>query len=190
MRFAEVLMNVAECANETGRLTESKNYIRKLRTRAGFVAGPYDYGLSVVTDIPTMRDLIVNERMVEFAMEGKRYDDLRRTRRFHLLTGTVRQGYKWTVKAPYTLGTGSTSGLIYLEQTNALGFKPRDTANLNVQSTYVAMFTPTLFNLDTSSPINFPTNYYFYPLPTNFRLSSVLIEQTSGWPGGTFDPLQ
>jgi hypothetical protein len=53
------------------------------------------------------------------------------------------------------------------------------------------MFATTRISLETSGfTINFPTNYYFYPLPTNFRTSSISIEQTIGWPGGTFDPLQ
>lgn len=189
MRFAEVLVNLAECANETGRMTESKDMIRLLRQRAGIVVGSSDYGLGVVASAVDMRKLILNERMVEFAMEGKRYDDLRRTRTFHTLTGSVRQGFRWTVKAPYTLGTGTDVTKIYLEQTNALGFKPRDTANLNNPVVYNAMFTTSIYPLDTSTPINFPTTYYFYPLPTGFRSSSIAIEQTIGWPGGTFDPL-
>ena len=190
MRFAEVLLNLAECANATARMTDAKALITKLRVRAGIVAGSNNYGLNLATNQTQMADLILNERQVEFAMEGKRYDDLRRTRKFETLTGTVRQGFKWTVKSPYTLGTGTDVTKIYLEATNTLGFKPRDTANLNNPSVYNAMFTTSVFSLDTGTPINFPTNYYFYPLPTGFRTSTVVIEQTSGWPGGTFDPLQ
>lgn len=190
MRFAEVLLNLAECANATGRMAEAKTLITKLRVRAGIVPGSNNYGLNLATNQTQMADLILNERQVEFAMEGKRYDDLRRTRKFETLTGTVRQGYRWTVKAPYTLGTGTDPSKIYLEATNSLGFKPRDTANLNNPSVYNAMFTTSVYSLDTGTPINFPTTYYFYPLPTGFRTSTVVIEQTTGWPGGTFDPLQ
>jgi hypothetical protein len=181
MRFAEVLLNLAECANGSGRMAEAQSLIIKLRTRAGIIAGTNNYGLSLATNQAQMADLILNERQVEFAMEGKRYDDLRRTRTFHLLTGTVRQGYRWTVKAPFTIAS---------MESLTLGYKPRDTININNQSSYTAAFTTSTYSLDTSTPINFPTTYYFYPLPTNFRLSSILIEQTQGWPGGTFDPLQ
>ncbi len=181
MRFAEVLLNYAECANSIGNLAESQTLIAKLRNRAGITAGTANYGLSAVTAKAKMDTLIWNERQVEFAMEGKRYDDLRRTRTFHLLTGTVRQGYRWTVKSPYTIAS---------MESLALGYKPRDTININNQSSYTAAFTTSTFNLDTTTPINFPTNYYFYPLPANFRTSSIVIEQTAGWPGGSFDPLQ
>ncbi|MEO8406455.1 MAG: RagB/SusD family nutrient uptake outer membrane protein, partial [Chitinophagaceae bacterium] len=193
MRFAEVLLNLAECANWSGRATECNDLLVKLRKRAGIIQGTHNYGLDAATDQQQMGDLIITEREVEFAMEGKRYDDLRRTRKFGALTGTVRQGYRWTVKDPYVLGTIPATpvpGKIYLEVINALGFKPRDTANLNNVSVYTAMFTTSTYPLDTSTPITFPDNYYFYPLPTGFRTSSVVIEQTIGWPGGTFDPLQ
>jgi len=192
MRFAEVLLNLAECANATGRMAECKTLLTKLRVRAGIVVGSNNYGLDLATNPDQMADLILTEREIEFAMEGKRYDDLRRTRKFHLLTGTVRQGFKWTVKAPYLVGNPPTSpppGSIAIEVTNSLGFKPRDTANLNNVSVYTAMFTTSLTSLD-ATPISIPTTYYFYPLPTGFRTSSVAIQQTIGWPGGSFDPLQ
>ena len=196
MRYAEVLLNLAECANRTDRTAEADALIIKLRTRAGIIAGTNNYGLNpgvspTHVDKATYDTLIWRERQVEFAMEGKRYDDLRRTRTFDKLTGTVRQGYRWTVKAPYTLGSGTNPALIYLEtQTTSAGKLLRDTANLTNPSVVNAMFTSSLFSLDTTTPINYPDYYYFYPLPTGFRNSSVVIEQTKGWNGGTFDPLQ
>lgn len=190
MRFAEVIMNLAECANETNRMAEAKNMVRLIRQRAGIAAGSFDYGLSIATDIPTMRDLIMNERQVEFAMEGRRYWDLRRTRRLHLLTGTIRQGLRWTPKSPYLAGTGTDVTKIYLDKPDANGIRPRDTANLNNISVYTKMFTVALQSLDATTPINIPQTYYFYPLPNFFKNSSYLIEQTQGWAGGTFDPLQ
>jgi starch-binding outer membrane protein, SusD/RagB family len=189
MRFAEVIMNLAECANETGRLAESKNMVRLIRTRAGIVAGAYDYGMDVATDIPTMRSLILNERMVEFSMEGKRYWDLRRTRNLNLIS--ARQSYKVAPKSPYLAGTGTDITKIYLDMANAAGTKPRDTANLNNPSVYAAMFAaPTIASLEGSNVINIPANYYFYALPNFFSQNTFVIQQTAGWINGTFDPLQ
>lgn len=191
MRFAEVLMNLAECANETNRMSESKELVRKLRQRAGIIAGSYDYGLGVAVSAEDMRTLILNERMVEFAMEGKRYHDLRRTRRLHLLTGTVRQAVRWTAKSPYVAGKpGTDASKIYLDSLYTSGIRPRDTANLNNQSVYTSMFNVGTASLDQTQPINIPETYYFYPLPNFFRNSSYVLEQTAGWPGGSFDPLQ
>ena len=193
MRFAEVILNLAECANETGRLTEAKDMVRRIRQRAGIAAGAYDYGLAIATDIVTMRTLILNERMVEFALEGKRNLDLRRTRNLGLIT--ARQSLKFGAKSPYFPGTsGAPSSVpnpIYLDLANAQGVKPRDTANLNNPSVQAAMFNAaTIASIEGSNVISLPSKYYFYPLPNFFSQQSYVIEQTLGWINGTYDPLQ
>jgi starch-binding outer membrane protein, SusD/RagB family len=194
MRFAEVILNYAECANETGRMTEAKDMVRKIRQRAGIVAGTFDYGLSLGTDIPTMRSLILNERQVEFALEGKRYYDLRRTRNYNLIT--ARQSYRLSAKLPYVAGNlpggGPVAGRIYLDVANALGEKPRDTVNVNNLTTYNTVFTVpgTVATIEGSNVVNIPNNYYFYALPNFFSQNTFVIEQTLGWINGTFDPLQ
>lgn len=193
MRFAEVIMNLAECANETGRLSEAKTGVRLIRQRAGIVAGAFDYGLSIATDIPTMRSLILNERMVEFSMEGKRNFDLRRTRNLNLLS--ARQSYKLAVKLPYVSGAAPVppvAGRIYIDVPNALGQRPRDTININNFASFNSVFTlpGTVASLEGSNVVSIPSKYYFYPLPNFFSQQSYIIEQTIGWINGTFDPLQ
>jgi hypothetical protein len=194
MRFAEVILNLAECANETNRLTEAKDNVRRIRQRAGIVAGSFDYGLAVAADIASMRSLILNERMVEFAMEGKRHWDLRRTRNYGLIS--ARLPYKLAVKLPYVAGNlpsgGPVAGRIYIDVPDAFGVRPRDTANLNNQSVYTAIYTTpgvTTPSLEGSNSISIPAKYYFYALP-NFFSQSFFLEQTAGWINGTFDPLQ
>ncbi|MES2773814.1 MAG: RagB/SusD family nutrient uptake outer membrane protein [Bacteroidota bacterium] len=194
MRFAEVIMNLAECANETGRLAEAKDKVRLIRQRAGIVAGTFDYGMSIATDAASMRTLILNERQIEFAMEGKRNFDLRRTRNLNLIT--ARQSYKMAVKLPYVAGAlptgGPVAGRIYIDVPNALGQRPRDTININNPTTYNAVFTVpgTAATIEGSNVISIPAKYYFYPLPNFFSQQSFVIEQTIGWINGTFDPLQ
>ena len=193
MRFAEVVLNLAECANETGSLAEAKDKVRLIRQRAGIAAGAFDYGLDIATDIAGMRTLILNERMIEFALEGKRYWDLRRTRNYGLIS--ARQSYKLAAKLPYVAGNPPNppvAGRIYIDAPNALGVRPRDTANLNNQSVYTAIYTTpgvTSPSLEGSNVISIPAKYYFYALP-NFFSQSFFLEQTAGWINGTFDPLQ
>lgn len=192
MRFAEVVLNLAECANETNRLAEAKDNVRRIRQRAGIVAGSFDYGLDVATDMASMRSLILNERMIEFALEGKRHMDLRRTRNYGLIS--ARQSYKLSAKPPYYPGTTRSGALptdIFLDKPDAFGVRPRDTANLNNQSVYTTIYvTPgTIASLEGSNSISIPTKYYFYALP-NFFSQNFFLEQTSGWINGTFDPLQ
>ncbi len=195
MRFAEVILNYAECANAIGNLSEAKDMVRLIRQRAGIVkgSGAKDYGLELATDVPSMADLIFRERQVEFAMEGKRYDDLRRMRRFHLLSGTIRQGYKWDMRTPaYNTTRPATPNpaTLYIEDRQPSGIIPRDTINFANAGSVNKVFIPAVFSIEGTNVINYPETYYFYPLPTNFRTSSVKIEQNIGWPGGTFDPLQ
>ena len=193
MRFAEVVLNLAECANETGNLAEAKNKVRLIRQRAGIVAGAFDYGLAVGTNIATMRSLILNERMIEFAMEGKRYWDLRRTRNYGLIS--ARQSYKLSAKLPYVAGNPPNppvAGRIYIDAPDAFGVRPRDTANLNNPAVYTAIYTTpgTIASLEQANVINIPAKYYFYALPNIFSQNSFIIEQTQGWINGTFDPLK
>ncbi|HEX6847866.1 MAG TPA: RagB/SusD family nutrient uptake outer membrane protein [Chitinophagaceae bacterium] len=192
MRFAEVILNLAECANETNRLAEAKDKVRMIRQRALVVAGSFDYGLDVATDLASMRSLILDERRVEFAMEGKRYWDLRRTRNYDLIS--PRQSYKLAAKLPYVAGNPPNppvAGRIYIDAPNAFGVRPRDTANLNNQSVYTSIYTTpgTIASLEGSNTINIPAKYYFYALP-NFFSQNFFIEQTAGWINGTFDPLK
>jgi starch-binding outer membrane protein, SusD/RagB family len=192
MRFAEVIMNLAECANETGRLAEAKDLVRKIRQRAGIAAGTFDYGLDVATDAASMRSLLLNERQIEFAMEGKRYWDLRRTRNFNLIT--ARQSYKVPARPPYYPGVTRSGALptdIFLDKPDAFGVKPRDTVSMNNQAVYTKVFnTAVIASLEGSNVINIPSNYYFYALPNFFSQNSFVIQQTMGWTNGTFDPLQ
>ena len=192
LRFAEVILNLAECANETGNLTEAKNMVRLIRQRAGIVAGTLDYGLSLATDVVSMRSLILNERQIEFAMEGARNFDLRRTRNLGLIT--ARLAYKVSVKPPYYAGvtrTGALASDIFLDKPDAFGVKPRDTANVNNLSTYTSIFvTPVVTtNLEGTNAISIPDKYYVYPLPT-LMTQQPIIQQTNGWSGGSFDPYQ
>jgi hypothetical protein len=195
MRFAEVILNYAESSfYATGSLTECETFIAKLRARAG-INSANNYGLANVTTAQ-MPGILLTEREVEFAMENKRNDDLRRTRTFDKLTGTQRLAYRWTVNSPYVAGAlptgGAVAGKIYIDVPDASGGRVADTINVNNPATYAKFFTGSVVSIEpaTTPVINYPTNYYFYPLPSNFISSGSAILQTVGWPGGTFDPLQ
>ncbi|QPH40240.1 RagB/SusD family nutrient uptake outer membrane protein [Pedobacter endophyticus] len=179
LRFAEVIMNYAECANEIGNLQEAKDLIKLIRIRAGIVQGTRNYGLDLATSKEQMRDLILNERMVEFCFEGKRSFDLRRTRKLHLLSGNM-QTIQWSVK---------TAALkTELETVNSNGVRFRESININDKTTFNKYFTTANVNLGATGFGALDT-YYFYALPSTFMNSSPLLDQTIGWDGGTFDPL-
>ena len=84
IRFAEVLMNYGECANEIGKTDEALNVLYQIRERAGIPAGTSHYGITA-TSQSDVREAYVDERFIEFAYEGKRWNDLRRWKRFDIL---------------------------------------------------------------------------------------------------------
>ncbi|MEI6950307.1 RagB/SusD family nutrient uptake outer membrane protein [Paraflavisolibacter sp. H34] len=184
LRFAEVLLNYAETANETGDLALSKDLVRALRKRAGIVEGSQDYGLALAGNKDEMRDLILNERMVEFAFEGKRGDDLRRTRRMHLLSGQL---------GSLQFEPVSDAKKKELETIidPAKGTRVRDTLNLSNKSSVQSFFKyPYKVVVPANNGVfSMPEYYYFLPFHNAFMNSSPLLEQTIGWDGGTFDPL-
>jgi hypothetical protein len=190
LRFAEVLMNYAECLNETGDLTAAKNLVRQIRVRAGILPGAAgnDYGLAAAITKEQMRDLMLNERMVEFAFEGKRAHDLRRTRRLHLLSGQF-------ISAP-VVELNEPSGVRvkkdHLEGIDPnTGLRRRDTLDMNNKTTYLFYFKPQASIIgNVTNAISISETIYFYGIHSGFLQSSPLIDQTLGWEYGTFDPLK
>lgn len=181
LRYAEVILIRAECANETGKLQEAKDMVKELRIRAKVKQGSNNYGLDLATTPAEMAELIANEREVEFALEGKRFFDLRRTRKYLDLTGTMDK-IVWKVK--------DNNAKTYLEALNpTTGLKNRESLNLNDKAVFNQYFTLTVSTVN-NSPFNPLDNVYFLPLPNTFMDSSPTLVQTIGHNGGTFDPLK
>lgn len=174
IRFAEVLMNLAEAANETGRTDEAYEVLTSIRERAGIEAGADNlYGLKAGMTTDEMRDAILLERQIEFAFENKRPQDMRRRRLLQSLNGTSRQGLRITL----------LTDRITLEQGVANG-------SINLDTDYADHFSEVLKDADTEALINIPENYYFYAIPQRHFEVNPNLEQTQGWEGGTFDPLR
>ena len=79
LRYTEVLMNLAEAACMAGQMGEAVTYLQQIRQRAGYTA-ENNYGLqaNLASDQATCMSAILYERQIEFAYEGKRFDDMRR----------------------------------------------------------------------------------------------------------------
>lgn len=185
LRLAEVMLDYAETANEVGNQVIAKDMVRRIRQRAGIEQGQSDYGLSLAISASQMRDLIMNERMVEFAFEGKRNDDLRRTRRMHLLTGNL-----GSIQVEPVSAALKTFLEIPVNTANP-NVLNRDTINFSnkasVQKFFKYPYRVVIPN--NNGPMSMPQTYYFFSLSNMFMNSSALLEQTTGWDNGTFDPL-
>ncbi len=79
IRYAEVLLNLAEAACGISKMDEAFNILKLIRQRAGYDQdiATADYGL-VLGDRGTMFGDVLYERQIELAYEGKRFDDMRR----------------------------------------------------------------------------------------------------------------
>lgn len=175
IRFAEVLLNMAEAANETGRSAETYTALRRIRDRAGIESGVGNtYGIADGLDISALRDVVMNERRIEFAFEGKRAEDLRRRRMYSQLNNTRRTGLRISF-----LGANENAFISDVK----LG-------NIDLTTDYTTYFNNEVIDLDTEQAIDYPDNNYFFAIPQRHIELNSNLEQTSGWPGGTFDPLQ
>lgn len=79
LRYTEVLMNLAEAACMAGDMSYAVELLRKIRARVGYTAES-NYGLqaNLSGDQAACMSAILYERQIEFAYEGKRFDDMRR----------------------------------------------------------------------------------------------------------------
>lgn len=184
LRLPEIMLNYADCANETGNVALAKEMVRKIRIRAGIEqgSGANDYGLGSVNSTASVRDLIMNERMVEFAFENKRHADLRRTRRMHLLTGNMQ-----TIQIDVVDGNRTRATLEAIVPSTGLRF--RETLNINNRTVYQTYFRAYTLNTPNYGPYAIPEFHYFYTFHNDFVNKGANIEPTIGWAGGTFDPL-
>ncbi len=84
LRFADVLLMLAEIENETSTIAAALPYVNELRDRV-------DLDPILEEDVPTKRDMMLiieKERRLEFAFENQRYYDLLRTNRLATIMKT------------------------------------------------------------------------------------------------------
>jgi len=186
IRYAEVLLNLAEAACGVNNLNEAYTQLKAIRARAGIEVGTDgNYGLQAGMNRAQMFDAILYERQIELAFEGKRFWDLRRWKKLEsTLNGKRREGLIITLKTTGVPADFATT---------------RD--NLDLDLVYTNYFTltttagaPTVRVLDTPASftnggIFWRREYYYFALPQQSIDNNPKLAQTIDWPGGTFDPL-
>jgi hypothetical protein len=179
IRYAEVILNFAECAAETGHNDEAIAALKQIRARAGIEPGANGmYGLKTGLTGDALIAAVMKERQIELAFECKRYWDLRRRRMFETeLNGTRRYG--------------RFANLVE-------GLTPDEFAAIRNQITdwdaeYSTYFVDELELLDIQFEINYQSHYCFYGIPNNHLQANSKLQQTQGWPdngSGLFDPYE
>lgn len=219
LRFAEVILNLAEAAVGINKLQEGLDGVKAIRQRAGVENADGDYGLSAAKgNRDKLFGAIINERKVEFAYEGKRFYDLRRWLLFNNDFGTcTRLGQKpihGTRRTAYWIAVKTEAGANYSAAADpfkpaangSVGIIDREPAGLSaaqmeahIDNLYDKYFRVVeRDNIDPTNPADWKftwfNEYYFFGLNENILTTSPYLEQTKGWPGlygvaGTFDPL-
>ncbi|MBO9152266.1 RagB/SusD family nutrient uptake outer membrane protein [Chitinophaga sp. GCM10012297] len=166
IRYAEVLMNLGECANELGKTTEAIDVLKLIRNRAGITAGADgNYGIKA-TSQPDLRAVYQKERFVEFCFEGKRWSDLRRWKLFGMVNALKQR-----------------HGIALLLKPGQPNVSPLDDINVVWDR-----FTTTVVETDAVD-IALKDQYYIYGIPKAILDRNPLLKQNNNW-GGDFDPLQ
>jgi hypothetical protein len=166
IRYAEVLMNYGEAANELNKTQEALDVLHSIRNRAGILpGGAGSYGITASTK-DDVRKAYQNERFVEFAFERKRLDDLRRWKMFDYLRGLPQR-----------------HGIGIVLKTGQTDVSPKDDIN-TVWTKFSTTVIPTEF-----SDIAIKDQYYIYGIPLQYINRNPKLLQNNNW-DGTFDPLQ
>jgi hypothetical protein len=181
IRYAEVLLNLGECAAELNKLAvtdEAYANLIAIRKRAGIEAGTDGlYGLTGNLGKTDLVAAVMRERQIELAFEGKRFWDLRRRKLLEsTLNGTKRNGLVIQLNRS---GTQTTDYIALTREASAAS---------SLDGLYTANFTLSLKALDTQN-INFQAGNYFYGIPTLSINNNINLQQNNTW-GGPFDPLQ
>jgi len=171
MRYAELLMNYGECANEIGNTAEALDVLYKIRARAN-ISAINNYGITA-TSQTDIRTAYINERQIEFAFENQRLPTLRRLKRYDILNS---QGARHALLI--TLNPGAPA--------------PAPTDNILTPSVRANFSATYVNNIDSDPTIffNLDLNHWFYALnPAQISIEPNMLPQNKEW-GGSFDPLQ
>ncbi|WP_238929380.1 RagB/SusD family nutrient uptake outer membrane protein [Flavobacterium pokkalii] len=203
-RFAELVLNIAECYAAMGDITNATSYLEQIRKRVGITNTNSDhYGIGTLATKYEAIEAVLYERSVELAYEGKRFWDIQRWMLFNddatannttcaklgvaPLNGKQRIGNY----LHYKLGT-SASGTDPLASARASISVDPDNANFATQITALANFYNTNFELrsppspmdavnSVATDILWRQNYYISGLNLSVLQQNPWLEQTIGW---------
>ncbi len=216
-RYAELLLNLAECQAATGHTSEAVKLIGELRKRVGIAAGADGtYGLGNLSDKHEAIKACLRERQIELAYEGKRYWDIVR---WMLYNDDPSKSNTTCATLDITPLNGTYRVGKYLQVKNAdavddplaearASFTPIDIDNgIPTDMTALENFWTTHFEfVDTDTPVDATSNktqayitwrqnYYLSGLPENVLKMNPWLSQSIGWTDayeadGTFDARQ
>ncbi|GEL10516.1 Starch-binding associating with outer membrane [Flavobacterium glycines] len=201
-RYAELLLNIAECYAAKGDIANTLVYLGKIRNRVG-IPSANNYGIGTLADKYKAIEAVLYERRVELAYEGKRFWDIQRWMLYNddatannttcaklglaPINGTKRTGNYLN----YKVGNVSADPLV--TQRAAISVDPdAATATFNAQITALETFYNTYFVLVAPSTpmdavnnvgvtIDWKQNYYISGISNTVLSLNPWLQQTIGW---------
>ena len=119
----------------------------------------------------------MTERYIEFAYEGKRWNDLRRWKRFDILNEIKYRSSLWLVINDYSVVKNGNFDWA------------KDMFDPEVNKLFRFDYIECVDGDKTLYRFNLDNNHWFYPLKKNDLDRNSKLEQNNEW-GGTFDPLK
>jgi hypothetical protein len=173
MRLAEVMLNYAETANETGDFATALDMLVQLRKRAGIEAGTDGrYGITA-TSRDQMREAILAERNIELCFEGHRFWDLRRSLKLNVLDKSTKHGVE-------AIAINANGTEMDIKQAAELA-KTYQLKEANFK--YTVLQVPK----NGVKVMEVPNTYYFFPISQSIIDRNPKILQNKDW-GGEFNP--
>jgi len=204
-RFAELVLNIAECYAAKGDIGNTINYLGRIRKRVGIPATD-NYGIGTLGDKYAALEACLYERRVELAYEGKRFWDVQR---WMLYSDEASLNDQTNAKLgiPQLNGTQRIGNYLhYKNGTSVVGTDPLasarasisvdpDAANFQAQITALATFYTNNFELrspptpmdavgNVATPILWRPNYYVNGLNQSALVNNPWLTQTVGWKDG------
>ncbi|APA00903.1 RagB/SusD family nutrient uptake outer membrane protein [Flavobacterium commune] len=201
-RYAELLLNIAECYAAKGDISNTITYLGKIRNRVGIPAAN-NYGIGTLATKYAALEACLYERSVELAYEGKRFYDIQRWMLYSddatindntnsklgipVINGTQRIGNY----LHYKLGTSAANTDPLATARASISVDP-DAANFATQITALATFYTTNFELrspptpmdqvgNVATNIDWKSHYYIMGLNLTVLSQNPWLTQTKGW---------
>ncbi len=209
-RYAELLLNIAECYAATNDVPDCLAYIGKVRARVG-IPSANNYGLGNITDKNAAIAACLKERQIELAYEGKRFWDIKRWLLYdggqgtpqlsttntctalgvNQLNGTSRTGVWLTTQST---GTAKSDPIIAL-RSKVVPADPTSSSFSSQLSSlatfyqnnfkYVALSTPmdnnTVSGKTQAATISWLSRYYMWGFTLSILNDDTWFTQTIGW---------
>ena len=200
-RYAELLLNIAECYAAKGDIGNCITYLGKIRARVG-IPSANNYGIGSLANKYAAIEAVLYERRVELAYEGKRYWDVQRWLLYDgvsstnttantctklgipPINGTNRTGYYWQGKNFTSSDPLTAADRAILIDPDAANFAT-EIAKLKTLYQNKLVMTPLdqAMDRDGNTPVNilFRPNYYLSGLTATILSFNPWLLQNIGW---------